>query len=156
MPLKFRVATTGDHARLEEMIIESFEPVTWAKKLDERFGPLNGRDWRARWQSRLRGIFAAQIMLVGEAEGEIAAMSSATLDRESGLAYIDLLAVDRRLQGRGYGRAMLRGMMAHLAGLGAGSVNLDCLVENDAGNALYADEGFVEVARHIRWFRKLG
>jgi hypothetical protein len=34
-------------------------------------------------------------------------------------------------------------------------VNLDCLTDNAAGNALYASEGFEEVARHVRWFRKL-
>jgi hypothetical protein len=34
-------------------------------------------------------------------------------------------------------------------------VNLDCLTDNDSANALYASEGFEEVARHIRWFRKL-
>ncbi len=155
MSLCIRPAEIADHAALETLVIDSFEPITWQKKLDARIGPLNGRDWRARWRSRLRGIFAAQIVLVGEAGGELAAMASATLDRQSALAYIDVLCVGRAFQGRGLGRQMLRAMIDHLRSLGCQYVNLDCLTDNEGGNALYQSEGFVEVARHIRWFRKL-
>jgi ribosomal protein S18 acetylase RimI-like enzyme len=137
------------------MVIASFEPVTWFKKLDNRIGPLNGRDWRTRWQARMGHIFETEIILVGEAAGEIAAMSSGTLEADNALAYIDLLAVDGRFRRRGYGREMLRGMMDHMKDLGARYVHLDCLTDNDTANSLYQAEGFQEVARHIRWFRKL-
>jgi ribosomal protein S18 acetylase RimI-like enzyme len=50
---------------------------------------------------------------------------------------------------------MLRGIIDHLKSLGCQYVNLDCLTNNDAGNSLYEAEGFMEVARHIRWFRKV-
>jgi ribosomal protein S18 acetylase RimI-like enzyme len=155
MPLAFRLAAAGDYDRLEALVIDSFEPITWQKKLDATAGPLNGRDWRQRWQSRLKSIFATQVVLLGEEEGELLAMASATIDHQSALAFIDLLAVDCRFQGRGYGREMLRAAMRHLQSLGCQYVHLDCLTDNDAGNALYASEGFVEVARHVRWFRKL-
>jgi len=155
MSLAIRPATSADHAAIEHLVLESFEPITWQKKLDARFGPLNGRDWRARWQSRLHKIFAKQTVLIGEADGQLAAMASASVDREAALGFIDVLAVHRDLQGCGYGREMLRGMIEHLRRLGCHHVNLDCLTDNDAGNALYASEGFEEVARHIRWFRKI-
>ena len=155
MPLEFRLAAPPDHPRLEEMVIESFEPITWFKKLDARVGPLNGRDWRTRWQSRMRRVFETEIVLVGESSGEMVAMSSGTVDRDDALAYIDLLAVDRRFQGRGHGREMLRGMMQHVKGLGAQYVNLDCLTDNDTANALYRAEGFEEVGRQVRWFRRI-
>jgi ribosomal protein S18 acetylase RimI-like enzyme len=153
--LHVRLATAADHAQLEPLVIDSFEPITWQKKLDARFGPLHDRDWRSRWQARLRHIFATQIVLVGESGGEIAAMASATIDRDAQLAYIDVLAVGRAFQGQGLGRQMLRGAIEHLKAAGCQYVNLDCLTDNDAGNALYQSEGFVEVARHIRWFRKI-
>jgi ribosomal protein S18 acetylase RimI-like enzyme len=155
MPLEFRLAAPPDHPRLEEMVIESFEPITWFKKLDARVGPLNGRDWRTRWHGRMRHVLAKEIVLVGETDGSIAAMSAGTLDREDALAYIDLLAVDRRFQGRGYGREMLRGMMRHMKIVGALYVYLDCLTDNDTANALYRAEGFEEVARQVRWFRRI-
>jgi ribosomal protein S18 acetylase RimI-like enzyme len=50
---------------------------------------------------------------------------------------------------------MLRGAIDHLQSLGCQFVHLDCLTTNDAGNALYKSEGFQEVARHVRWFKKI-
>jgi ribosomal protein S18 acetylase RimI-like enzyme len=155
MPLVFRLATPAEFPQLEKMVIDSFEPITWFKKLDARVGPLNGRDWRTRWQERMRHIFESEIILLGQANGELAAMSSGTLDLPNGLAYIDLLAVDQRFRRLGYGREMLRGMMDHMKGLGARYVHLDCLTDNGTANALYQAEGFQEVARHIRWFREI-
>jgi len=155
MTLDFRLATPADHVRLEPLVIDSFEPITWQKKLDARFGPLNDCDWRTRWQARLRSIFATQIVLVGERDGRLAAMASGTVDRAAALGFIDVLCVGRDFQGQGLGREMLRAMIDHLRGAGCQYVNLDCLADNAAANALYASEGFAEVARHIRWFRKL-
>jgi len=154
MPLEFRLAAISEYPRIEEIVIESFEPITWFKRLDKRVGPLNGRDWCTRWQSRMQQVFETEIVLVGKSSREMVAMSSGTLDRQDALAYIDLLAVDRRFQGCGYGREMLRGMMRHMKYLGARYVHLECLVDNETANALYRSEGFEEVARHIRWFRR--
>lgn len=155
MELQTRLAMPADYVRLEPLIIESFEPITWQKKLDARFGPLNCCDWKARWQARLRNIFATQIVLVGEQNGQLAVMASGTVDRAAALGFIDVLCAFRGFQGQGLGREMLRAMLAHLKAAGCQYVNLDCLTDNDAANALYASEGFEEVARHIRWFRKI-
>ena len=155
MALYFRLAVESDFAAIKAMVIEAFEPITWQIKLDQDFGPLNGRDWRERWSARLDKVFQTQIVLVGESAGKLAAMSSATLDGEAALGFIDILAVSREFQGRGFGREMLRGMIAHLKSQGCQYVNLDCLSHNEVGNALYASEGFVETARHVRWFRKV-
>ena len=155
MQLQFRLATENDHAALEKLVIDSFEPITWQKKLDAEVGPLNGCDWRQRWANRLRKIFATQIVLVGELEGQLAAMATATIDRDTALGYIDVLCVGASFQSRGLGRQMLRGTIEHLKTAGCSYVQLECLTTNDAGNALYKGEGFQEVARHIRWFKKL-
>jgi ribosomal protein S18 acetylase RimI-like enzyme len=155
MPLTFRLAAAADFPQIEMLVIDSFEPITWMKKLDAKFGPLNGRDWRARWESRLKHIFANQIVLLGEVDGTLCGMASGTIDPSAALGFIDVLAVGREFQARGYGREMLRGMIAHLKELGCQYVNLDCLTDNERGNALYASEGFEEVARHIRWFKKV-
>lgn len=155
MNLGFRLATDDDRAAIERLVLDAFEPITWQKKLDARFGPLNGCDWQSRWKNRLAKIFESQIVLVGEVGGEIAAVATGTLDEGAALGFIDVLAVGSGLQGKGLGREMLRGMIAHYQALGCQYVNLDCLTDNDAGNALYASEGFEEVARHIRWFKKI-
>lgn len=155
MPLAIRIATPADQAAIEQLVIAAFEPITWQKKLDARFEPLNGLDWQARWHERLQKIFATQIILLGESGGKLAAVATATIDQPAALGFIDVLAVGPEFQGQGLGREMLRGTMQYLKSFGCHYVNLDCLTDNDAGNALYASEGFEEVARHIRWFRKL-
>jgi ribosomal protein S18 acetylase RimI-like enzyme len=155
MPLDFRPAEPSEYQKIEDLVIDSFEPITWFKKLDDSIGPLNGKDWRTRWKARLRHVFETEIVLVGATGGEVVAMSSGTLDGDAALAYIDLLAVDRRFHRRGYGREMLRGMMQHMKTLGAKYVYLDCLTDNETGNTLYRTEGFEEVARQIRWFRRI-
>jgi len=155
MPLNVRPATPADYPVLEQMVIASFEPITWARKADELFGPLNGKDWRERWRLRLANVFATQHVLVGESEGQLVAMASATIEAPTRLGYIDLLAVDPRRQGRGYGRRMLRAMLEYLKRQGCDHVHLECLADNEAGNSLYRSEGFQEVARSIRWFIKI-
>jgi ribosomal protein S18 acetylase RimI-like enzyme len=155
MPLHFRLAVESDFLPLTALVIEAFEPITWQKKLDRDFGPLKGRDWRQRWSARLERIFQTQIVLVGESAGELAAMATATLDPEAALGFIDVLAVGIKFQGQRCGRQMLRGIIDHLKTLGCQFVNLDCLTDNEVGNSLYASEGFVEVARHVRWFKKI-
>ncbi|MCW5978153.1 MAG: GNAT family N-acetyltransferase [Bryobacteraceae bacterium] len=155
MTLTFRPATPSDYQRLEKLCIDSFEPITWMKRADESFGPLNGRDWRARWEARFRHAFDTQRVLVGEVDGEVVAFASGTLDEDTRLGFIDLLGVDQRYQGRGYGRQMLRGMLEWMKGQGMVHANLECLVDNEVGNNLYRAEGFSEVARSIRWFIKI-
>jgi ribosomal protein S18 acetylase RimI-like enzyme len=153
LELSFRLASPPDFGALKTMVIAAFEPITWQKKLDENFGPLNGRNWRDRWTSRLEKICETQIVLLGESSGRLAAMASGTVDQATALGFIDVLAVSGEFQGQGLGRQMLRGMIAHLQGLGCQHVNLDCLADNETANALYQSEGFTEVARHIRWFK---
>ncbi len=155
MPLTFRLATPTDHIRLEELALAGFGPITWARRVDEKFGNLNGKDWKERWKLRLNHVFATQIILLAEEGGETVGFASGTLDPDCKLAYIDLIAVDPKSQGQGLGRELLRAMLKLMSERGAEHAHLDCLVDNDAGNRLYRSEGFEEVARHIRWFRKI-
>lgn len=154
--LRFRLADPSEYATLGRMIIDSFEPITWFKKLDEKFGPLNGCDWRKRWEQRIEEVLATQIILVGEADGEVVAAATGTVDDRTKLGFIDLLAVDLRHQGKGYGRGMLRGMLEHFRRLGTEHVHLECLSDNDKGNALYASEGWQIVASSHKWFVRIG
>jgi len=155
MPLTFRLANRSDYPRLEEMVLDAFAPITWFRRVDELFGPINGLDWRQRWQLRLKAAFASQTVLVGEESGAIVAYASGTYDPATRSAYIDLLAVDSRRQGKGYGRQMLRAIIAHFKQQGAQHAHLDCLANNETGNRLYESEGFRKVAEHARWWLKL-
>ncbi|MGH9661724.1 MAG: GNAT family N-acetyltransferase [Bryobacteraceae bacterium] len=153
--MKLRPADPSEFPTLESMVIESFAPITWFQRVDRRFGPLNGLDWRARWRLRLAGVFRGQTILVGEADGAIVAFASISIDARTATGFIDLIAVDQRVQRRGYGRKMLRATLDYMQRHGAAWCGLDCLTDNHGANALYESEGFSEVARHIRWFKKL-
>ncbi len=155
MALAFRLARPEDYPALETLTLESFEPITWFRQVDRRFGPLNGKDWRQRWRSRFRRAFDTQHVLVGETGGRIVAFASGTIDVDEGLGFIDLLAVDRSCQGRGYGREMLRGMLAYMKAQGAAHAHLECLADNDTGNNLYRSEGFETLAVSNHWFIRI-
>ncbi|MCC6341491.1 MAG: GNAT family N-acetyltransferase [Bryobacterales bacterium] len=153
--MTFRLARPGEYARLREMIISSFEPITWYKTLDEKYGPLNGCHWRERWEHRLDHIFETQIILAGEVDGRVVAVATGTVDEQARLGFVDLLGVDAECQGKGYGRLMLRGMLDHFRSLGMEYANLECLTDNTKGNALYQSEGWEIVASSHRWFRRI-
>ena len=155
MPLTFRPATAGEHPQLKQMIVDCFEPITWFKTADQKYGPMNGLDWRARWDLRLAKVFATQIILVGEQDSEILACATGTYDAATAMGFVDLLAVVAASQGCGLGREMLRGIIAHFQQMGAVYAHLDCLTTNEVANRLYAAEGFEQAMQSIRWIKKL-
>ncbi|MFN7924563.1 MAG: GNAT family N-acetyltransferase [Bryobacteraceae bacterium] len=153
--MQFRLASPSERPALEPLIVASFEPITWFKKVDARFGPLNGHDWRDRWRLRLDKVFASQIILAGEHEGAIAAVSTGAYESETRLGFIDLLAVSPSFQGHGFGREMLRAMVEHFRQLGARHVHLDCLTDNAKGMSLYGAEGWTPIAESMHWFLEI-
>ena len=155
MTLTFRPARTAEHDHLKKMIIDTFEPITWSKPADKRFGLMNGLDWRERWNLRLEKVFAQQIILMGELSGEIVACATGTYDELTAMGFVDLISVEAQHQGKGLGREMLRGIVAHFKTLGAAYAHLDCLTTNETANSLYKAEGFEEAMRSIRWIKKI-
>ena len=155
MPLTFRAATPDEHPQLKKMILDCFEPITWFKTADQKYGPMNGLDWRARWDQRLKKVFETQIILVGEQDGEVLACATGTYDAATAMGFVDLLAVVAASQGSGLGREMLRGIIAHFQQMSAVYAHLDCLTTNEVANRLYAAEGFEQAMQSIRWIKKL-
>ena len=92
---------------------------------------------------------------IAEQHAQDVAVATGTYDPEPALGYIDLLGVDVTEQGKGYGREMLRGMLDYFRSKGAKYCNLECLMDNDKGNALYRSEGWSLVAQSNRWFIEL-
>ena len=152
MPLQFRQASAADYGQLESIVVACFENATWQKTVDERHGLLNGADWRERWRMKFRKAFDTETVLVGEADGEIASVVVGEINSRTKLGFIDILAVDARFQGHGYGRETLRHMLAYMKQQGANHANLESLLTNKEANSLYESEGFKEVGRTIRWF----
>lgn len=66
-----------------------------------------------------------------------------SVDKEKQEYGVWRLMIDKRYQGKGYGRAALRLAVAYLRGEGAGAISLSYEPENTTAGALYASEGFV-------------
>jgi ribosomal protein S18 acetylase RimI-like enzyme len=150
--LVIRRMRPDEHEAIQEAVIDSFEPITWYKKLEAEIGPLAGTGWRDRWRKKLRTAFATETILLGEADGRVVAYAGGTYDAEARLAFLDILAVFKGNQGNGFGRAMLRGFMANMKQRGARYCHLDCLTDNDGANELYRTEGFFKAASSHHWF----
>jgi GNAT superfamily N-acetyltransferase len=153
--LTIREAAPAEKAEALELICRAFEPISWFRRAEERFGLLNERGWRERFRARVEQAASGQTILLGFDQDNPAACAVCGYDPAFRLAFLDLLAVEPNAQGKGYGRAMLAAFEDWAQTQGAEAVNLDCLSDNDAGNCLYAAAGYEEVARQVRWFKRL-
>ena len=153
--MTFRLAAEGDRALVRHMIIETFASISWMKRADELYGPFNGLDWRERFGRRVDPLLDHGIVLLGEESGSLQAAAAGSYDAASGTGVVDFLAVDPQYQGHGAGRATLRAMLRHLAGLGATTATLECLSNNEVALSLYRSGGWEEIATSIRFFRRL-
>jgi ribosomal-protein-alanine N-acetyltransferase len=70
-------------------------------------------------------------------------------------AEIHTIGVDLAFQGRGIGRALLRGLLAVADTLHA-AVFLEVRTDNDAARALYESEGFAVVGLRRRYYQPSG
>lgn len=70
-------------------------------------------------------------------------------------AEIHTLGVDPGFQGRGIGRALLRGLLAEADGRHA-TVFLEVRTDNDAARALYVSEGFAVAGLRRRYYQPSG
>ena len=155
MALSFRPAHQEDYEQLVKIVIEGFEKVTMQTYVDQRFGFLNGTNWRDRWEGRVNKALKNEIVIVGESSAEIASVIAARIDPKTQLAFINILAVSRKYRQKGYGRKTLRWMLAHLKTLGGVHAHLDCLATNVEANRLYESEGFENVGHSENWYIKI-
>ena len=66
------------------------------------------------------------------------------------------IAIHPDFQGKGLGRALLRAVLAGLAGLGCGRCRLLVATDNGRAFSLYRREGFRAAAVKSRWFQMIG
>ncbi len=68
-------------------------------------------------------------------------------------ADIQTIAIAEASRGRGRGRALLRALLQTARDRGAREVFLEVRADNPTAAALYASEGFVEIARRPRYYQ---
>lgn len=156
MALTIREAASEERDAVVELIRAAFEPITMFRRIEQMFGPFNGRDWRDRFRVRAQKSVDTRTVLVGvDNASRLSACVLGAYDPAFRLAFLDMLAVAPDSQGQGLGCEMVRAFEDWAREQGAEAIHLDCLADNHAGNSLYRSEGFEEVTRQVIWFKRL-
>lgn len=152
----------ADRERLKAITADVFGPAAVDYYLEQRFGLIQGRDWRWR---KLRHIDddirnnAGGIFVYEEAPGtpdrRVVGYITVTLDREAGIGRIPNLAVDARAQSRGVGRALVEHALEYLRSEGMILARVETLAGNRVGQYLYPALGFQEVVQQIYYAAQL-
>jgi len=149
--LIIRKAEVPDFERVGELTVAAYAPHT-AGPTDFYIERLRDVATRAReaevWVAEIEGQVVGGVTRtpLGSPWREIAA------DDE---AEFRMLATDPAFQGRGIGRALLRGLLA-AADARHATVFLEVRTDNEAARALYASEGFAVVGLRRRYYQPSG
>jgi ribosomal-protein-alanine N-acetyltransferase len=99
----------------------------------------------------LQAIAAGHFYIAARENGALVGYGG--LARMGAEAEVHTLAVDPAYQGRGVGRALLRGLLEHADGA---TVFLEVRTDNDAAIALYRSEGFTVIGTRRGYYRPSG
>ena len=154
--LTIRTMRPEEAETLVQLILDTFEHASLAKNITDRYGLINGHDWKERkGESAREDIKSADVVLVGEIDGAVAAMMTLSWDRKYATGHIPHLAVAKEFQGRGFGRRMIRAGLDMMRAEGLKYARIDALEQNERAVGLYTSEGFSEVGKKIHLFRPL-
>lgn len=148
----------SDRETLRAITVEAFDGVSIDQNIELRFGLVAGHDWRFRKGRHIDEDVKAvgSAILVAEDErGETIGYITTQIDRESGVGLIPNMAVRAGLRGRGIGRKLIAAALGLFRDAGLELARIETLDQNQVGQHLYPDCGFVEVARQIHFAMKL-
>ena len=134
--MTLRTATADDLAAIMDLERTSFPTDAWSEAMmrEELVSP-HGR--------YLVDVEAGRLLGYG---GVRAVAGAADAD-------IQTIAIAEASRGRGRGRALLRALLQAARERGAREVFLEVRADNPTAAALYASEGFVEIARRPRYYQ---
>jgi ribosomal protein S18 acetylase RimI-like enzyme len=150
-----RTARPEDFQLAKSIIVESFFPKTWYRKICGFHGEFNGLDPIGLWDVRFSDAFRTSYCVLGDWQGETVGCALFTIHEQTRIGHLDLLAIRPERQKEGLGRKMLETICRYIKELGANSVMLVCDSKNDQANHLYEISGFRPVNQTIRWFKYL-
>ncbi len=131
----YRVAIRGDLDALVALEAEVFDLSAWSEE---------------SVAGELAGIGATRHVIVA-VDGE-RLVGYAALMHVAQVADVQRLLVHRRRRRHGIAGEMLRRLLVEAAGRGCREVLLEVAADNQAALALYADFGFAEISRRLRYY----
>lgn len=153
MDIVIRAYQAGDLEALRRITIESFDGVSFDQIVEDKFGLLNGHDWRWRKARHIEDDVTndAAGAFVAEADGAIVGYITTVIDRAAGKARIPNLAITAQARGQGLGRKLIQHALDYLRSEGAAYAMIETMAGNDVGEHLYPSCGFVEIGRQIHF-----
>jgi ribosomal protein S18 acetylase RimI-like enzyme len=155
MTIVIRPFRESDRSTLREMTIAGFEGVSIDHGIDQRLGPIAGRDWRwrkARHVDRDIDWFGAELAVAEDQEsGAVVGYVTMHCDPDTRIGWIHNLVVGPEARNQGLGRRLIEHALAHFRAAGMTVAKIETLEQNAVGRHLYPSVGFVEVARQIHY-----
>jgi ribosomal protein S18 acetylase RimI-like enzyme len=155
---RLRAFQPEDLARLQEITVAVFGPVSIDRNMEQQLGPFGPSDWQARKAASIADDCRLQpdgVFVAVDAEGNVVGYVTTRLQPASGVGWIPNLAVDAAHQGQGLGQALLERALSYLRQSGMEIARIETLEQNPVGQKLYPRLGFVEVARQIHYAMRL-
>lgn len=155
MAIIIRPYRESDRQAVRSLTVDAFQGVSIDHNIDQRLGPIAGRDWRWRKGRDIDEdidmpgceLAVAEDDQTGEAVGYV----TMKFDRETLIGWIHNLAVDAGLRGQGLGRRLLEHALERFRAAGMTVAKIETLDQNPIGSHLYPALGFREVARQIHF-----
>jgi ribosomal protein S18 acetylase RimI-like enzyme len=155
MAIAIRPYREADRQAVRDLTVSGFEGVSIDHNIDDRLGPIAGRDWRWRKSRDIdRDIdeLGAELAVAEDDEtGSVVGYVTMQSDPETRIGWIHNLAVSAAVRGAGLGRRLLEHALDHFRAAGMTVAKIETLDQNPIGQHLYPSVGFREVARQIHY-----
>lgn len=155
--MNIRLYQPADLEPLRQMTVEAFQGVSRDENIEERFGLINGHDWRWRKARDINADAAANPagLFIAEEEGRILGFVTTRIDAEAGIGWVVHLVIGAGLRGKGIGRTLIAHALDYFRSLGLTHARIETLDQNEISKRLFPSCGFVEIARQIHYFMDL-
>lgn len=147
----------ADRAAIKEITAICFEGVAIDHAIEQRYGLVDGKDWRYRKVRHIDADIAANAggIFVAEIDGTVIGYITTRIDPESKIGSIPNLGVLPTHRGAGIGRKLIETAVAYAKAQGMLHLRIETLAHNQIGQYLYPSSGFQEIARQVHYVMPL-
>lgn len=143
----------ADRETIKAITAVCFEGVAIDHAIEERYGLVDGKDWRYRKVRHIDADIAANAdgIFVAEVEGTVIGYITTRIDQATKVGSIPNLGVLPAQRGAGIGRRLIETAIAYAKIAGMIYLRIETLAHNPIGQYLYPSCGFQEVARQVHY-----
>lgn len=148
----------ADREAIKTITAICFEGVAIDHAMEERYGLIDGKDWRYRKVRHIDADIAANAagIFVAEEEGQVVGYITTRIDQDTKVGGIPNLGVLPAYRGQGLGRQLIETAIAYAKKQGMLYLRIETLAHNPIGQYLYPSCGFQEVTRQVHYVMPLG